>query len=317
MFEKIIEIIEKYDSIVIFGHLNPDGDCYGSAIALKNVLKQKYPSKKIYAVGSGLPEFFDFIEPLDIVSEETIANSLAILVDANDIPRMEDQRIKKALAFAKIDHHVDIGSFSEGPSVVDENANSTCDLIYILSKELGAKITPKIANALYLGIITDTGHFQYVDDFSSTYKIAAEICSFGAEPKAIDAILNLKEERLLRVKGYLLSNYKKTKGGALYIVVNKETIKSLESDTNEISSMVNLIGNVIGYPIWITFVEYEDNRARLEIRSNGPNVQPIAQRVGGGGHQHAAGATLHCLDKNIINNILDDADHEISLWREK
>ena len=315
MFEKIIETIEKYDSIVIFGHINPDGDCYGSAIALKNVLKIKYPSKKIYAVGSGLPEFFSFMEPLDIIDENIIAKSLAILVDANDIPRMEDQRIKKALAFTKIDHHVDIGSFHEGPSVVDEDANSTCDLIYILSKELGVKITPAIANALYLGIITDTGHFQYVDDFSRTYKIAAEICSYGADPKAIDAILNLKEERLLKVKGYLLSNYKKTKGGALYLVINKETIRELESDTNEISSMINLIGNVIGYPIWISFVEYENDKARLEIRSNGPNVQPIALRVGGGGHQHAAGATLPNLDKHVINSVLDDADNVISLWR--
>ena len=51
MFESIVSKIEQYDSIVIFGHLNPDGDCYGSQIALRNILRLKYPHKKIYAVG--------------------------------------------------------------------------------------------------------------------------------------------------------------------------------------------------------------------------------------------------------------------------
>ena len=315
MFEKIIEKIEQFDSIVIFGHLNPDGDCYGSAIALKETLKLKYPKKKIYAVGSGCPEFFEFIKPLDKVSERVISKSLALLVDANDIPRMEDQRIRKAADFAKIDHHVDIGSFTEGPSVVDEDANSTCELIYILIKELGLDISPLVANALYLGIVTDTGHFQFVNDFPKTFKTVSEICSKGADPKSIDALLNLREERLLKVKGYFLTHYKKSKGGAIYIIFRNNTIKKLKTSNSEISSLVNLIGNVIGYPVWASFVEYENGQSRLELRSNGPNVQPIARRVGGGGHIHAAGATLPSLDEKLINSIIEDIDNEISLWR--
>ena len=120
MFEKIIAKIEQYDSIVIFGHLNPDGDCYGSQIALRNILRNHYPDKQIYCVGSGLKKFIDIIGQMDVVSNETIANSLAILVDANDLGRAEDKRVRTAKDFAKIDHHIDLHSFVEGPeSLID------------------------------------------------------------------------------------------------------------------------------------------------------------------------------------------------------
>ena len=75
MFEQILNKIEQYDSIVIFGHLNPDCDCYGSQIALRNILRNRYPNKKIFATGSGLKKFFKIIGPMDIVSDETIKNS--------------------------------------------------------------------------------------------------------------------------------------------------------------------------------------------------------------------------------------------------
>lgn len=315
MFEKIVELIEQYDSIVIFGHLNPDGDCYGSAIALKQTLKLKYPHKKIYITGSGLKEFFKFLYPMDKVTIETIEKSLALILDANDFSRMEDKRIRFAKAFAKIDHHVDSGFFTEGPSFVDEYANSTCELIYALMKENDYPINEKIANALYLGIVTDTGHFQFVNNYPETFALVSYLCANGAKPKAIDAILNMREEKTLKTKGYVLSNYKKTSGGALYIVFTQEVIRKLNSTTNEMSSMVNLIGNVINYPVWVSFAEYNDGKVRLEIRSNGPVIQPVALRVGGGGHQYAAGATLPALTDEIVKEVMDDVDREIDNWR--
>ena len=96
MFESIVSKIEQYDSIVIFGHLNPDGDCYGSQIALRNILRLKYPHKNVYAVGSGLKKFFDIIGKMDVVSDEIITQSLAIVLDSNDLNRLEDKRAATA-----------------------------------------------------------------------------------------------------------------------------------------------------------------------------------------------------------------------------
>ena len=123
MFEKISNLIEQYDSVVIFGHHHPDGDCYGSQIGLRELLKKHYPNKKVYAVGSGLPDMFSLIGEMDNFSEEVIKESLAIIVDANDVSRMEDMRITKAKAFCKIDHHMDLKTFTEGPEVIDDKAD--------------------------------------------------------------------------------------------------------------------------------------------------------------------------------------------------
>ena len=107
MFEELRQIIEENDSIVIFGHINPDGDCYGSQIGLRDLLRLNYPNKKVFAVGSGWHRFFDFIGTMDEVEDDVIKQSLAILVDGNDCDRMEDQRVWNAKAHIKIDHHIE------------------------------------------------------------------------------------------------------------------------------------------------------------------------------------------------------------------
>src|SRR5574344_815276 len=89
----VFSLIGKYDSIVIFGHSLPDGDCYGSQIAFREVLQTAYPHKKIFAIGSGLYALFERLGEMDIVSDELIVKSLAILVDVSDFPLVEDQRV--------------------------------------------------------------------------------------------------------------------------------------------------------------------------------------------------------------------------------
>ena len=289
MFERIDEQIRKYDSIVIFGHIVPDGDCYGSQLALRNVIKLACPNKKVYAVGSGYHRFFKFIGKMDEVSDKTIKNSLAILVDSNDLLRSEDERISLAKAWVKIDHHVDVGSFTQGEFVVKEDANSTCEIIVDMVQELNYPMNATAANALYLGILTDSGRFQYIKDFSKSFEQASWLCQNGANPKELNRILNITDERLLKFKGYVFSNYRKTEAGTVYFVIDKETLKSLNITADKAGNMVNLISNLSGYPVWVFFVEYEDGSAHAEIRSNGPVVQPIALKFGGGVHFMAAG----------------------------
>lgn len=308
MFEKIIDIIEKHDSIVIFGHINPDGDCYGSAVGLKQALHLRYPDKKIYITGTGCPSFFKFLMPMDKVSDDTIANSLAILVDANDLWRMEDNRIFNAKAWAKIDHHVDAGTFTEGPSVVDEEANSCCDIIVRMVIEQNLPVDSIVANALYLGILTDSARFQFVEDYVGTFERVGFLCKHGADPKAINRILSLVNEKDLAAKGYIYTHYKKSKHGVISLVFPKEIIKELGLSTNQISNMVNLVGNVRGCPIWCSFAEYENGTVRVEFRSNGPAVQPVAASLGGGGHMYASGVGLPKLDYQQIDEIIQMLD---------
>lgn len=317
MFEELREIIERNDSIVIFGHTYPDGDCYGSQIGLREILRLNYPNKKVYAVGTGIRRFFDFIAPMDVVDDETIKNSLAIIVDGNDFSRMEDQRVETAKEHIKIDHHIENYRFTQGKFIIDTSANSTCEIVLRFAIESGWAINPTIANALFLGILTDTGRFQFVIDFSSCFEEVAFLCKNGANPKAINDVLNVTNEQALKFKGYVYNHYRKTKGGVIYLILTYEQLKKLRVSSSKANSMVNLLNNVVGYPIWAFFCEYEDGSCHAEFRSNGPGVQPIASKYGGGGHFMAAGVTIPDIKEETIKPILKDLDKAIAKYKKE
>lgn len=304
MFEKIISKIEQHDSIVIFGHLNPDGDCYGSQIALRAILKAEYPNKKIYAVGSGLKNFYKLLGQMDNVSLETIKTSLAIVLDSNDLPRLEDQRAAKALDFCKIDHHIDTFTFTEGPEIINDKATSTCELIFDLAKENKFDISQLAATALYLGLYTDTARFQYASDYVKLFETAKELCALGAEPKKISAILNITKSRNLDIKAFIYQNMKKDKDGVLYVVANNEQRKSLNVTNFEITSNTILLSHVEGYPIWFIASATENGGMQVELRSEGYNVQKIAVAFGGGGHTYAAGFSVKEYSDEVIDRLL-------------
>ena len=317
MFDLILKQIEKYNSIVIYGHLNPDGDCYGAQVGLKEVILANYPNKKVYVTGTGCPRFFPLIGKMDKVSDEIIANSLAILVDGNDLSRMEDKRVYTAKAYAKIDHHIDTGGFTEGPFVVDIDANSTCDIIAGFVMDFNLKISKLGANALYLGILTDSARFQFVNNYVQTFTRVRFLCEHGAEPTKLSNLMNKTDEQSLIAKGYIMSHYQKTKEGVIYIIYDKETLHRIGVSANEASNLVNLLSNIEGYPIWCSFAEYDDGKVRCEFRSNGPEVQPVAASIGGGGHAMASGCQLSSLDRNLIQSIIDKYDQVLRDWRKK
>ena len=304
MFEKIIAKIEQYDSIVIFGHLNPDGDCYGSQIALRNILRNEYPQKQIYCVGSGLKKFLHILGQMDVVSNETISKSLAILVDGNDLSRAEDQRVRTALDFAKIDHHIDLHNFTEGPEVIDDKATSTCELIYKFAKENDFEIDLISASALYLGVMTDTGRFQFADDFVSMFKMVSDLCSIGVDPILLSKTNNLQPEISLDIKSFIYSHVKKT-DCLIYAVAKKEEREKLGVSSAQICANTSLLSYVANHPIWFIAAETDNGGMQVEMRSSTYNVQSVAVKFGGGGHTFAAGFTIKEFNQDILNQLID------------
>lgn len=306
MFEKILEQIEKYDVITIHGHVFPDGDCFGSQIGLRNCLRKKYPYKKIFAVGSGLPAYFDLLGRMDAVSDEIIESSLGILLDGNDIGRMElSSKLSKAKAFAKIDHHIDAHTFTEGPQVVDTTCNSCCELITHFIQENNLPIDKSVSNPLFFGTLTDSDRFRFSSDFAMSFRDAAYLCDNGAEPSKLIASLSQVNESSLKVKAYILSHYQISKKGILYYILAQEEIKQLGSSMKECSNSINLLSNVKGHPIIASFVEDQNGLFKLEIRSSNIEIHDVACKYNGGGHALAAGSTV---TKDLIQNVLSDLE---------
>lgn len=287
----VFSLIEKYDSIVIFGHSLPDGDCYGSQIALREILQQAYPHKHIYAVGSGLPILLTRLGEMDTVTDEIIKKSLALLVDFSDFPLAEDQRIALALDYAKIDHHHESNPFLYD-KILDHGVIATAELIARIAFEKDIFITKKAAEAIFLGIVTDSGRFLYTPTRKETFDIVSRLYDCGLETKPIYDVIYQTQENQLKYKGFLLSNYRKTENKVVYCYVETKDYLSHGLDFAYASSQVNVLANIQGYPIFALFTQNEKGGLRVELRSSGIPIREIAVKHGGGGHANAAGVRM-------------------------
>lgn len=304
--KELFKKIEEYDSIVIFGHLNPDGDCYGSQVGLREAIKETFPNKKVYTVGSGFKPGVDLFGPMDEVGDEIIANSLCIGVDFNIITRSEDQRIGNGLDLCMIDHHIISEPFGS-VRIIETEMIAASEIITKFIIENNMKLNLIGASSLYMGIVTDSGRFQYQPITKNTFEMCGYLSSFGIEMKRIYDRLYVADEASLRFKGYVYSHYQKSEHGVIYCIFDKETCKSFGYSGHHTAVLVNLLANVKDCPIWVFFGEEEDGKTFVEYRSGGINVQQIAVQYGGGGHLCAAGCNVSSLEMaHEIIQKLDD-----------
>lgn len=299
--EKVFSELEKAESIVIFGHKNPDGDCVGSVLGMKHALKALFPNKHVYALGTH-PSYLPVTEESDVVSDETIENSLALMVDLSDLDRVEDQRILKAPSIVCIDHHMK--QYDVPFAIVrDEKAPSATFIIAkCLMFRYGKIPTPECAYYLYMGLVTDSGRFQY-DAEPETLEVAGKLVSYGVDYKSMYNELYRQSSIDLKYRSVIYQNFK-FDGLVTYCLMPKATYLELGLSQNEASGKVNLLSMLDGHPIWAFFTEQDDGTIRVELRSNGKyNVQKVATQFNGGGHLAASGCRLENFDR--VQEVLD------------
>ena len=306
--KEIIKLIKKFDTITIYGHVNPDPDSFGSGTALRELICDNFPGKKVYTLGYGQERFYDRLTKYDEVDDETIKKSLAIVCDSSELPRVQDQRVNLAKQIIKIDHHVESGPFY-GIKWVDVNAIACSQMIAEFAFEAKLKISKLAAELLYLGICTDSGRFRYAPTNAKTHRIIANLYDLGIDPKSIFDIIYQSEEALVKYQALLVSNFKRTKNNVIYCFADVKDYQQYGLTFDQISKNVNVIGSVRGCPIWVLFTRSPENFIRVEFRSNGINVQEIAVKYGGGGHPCAAGCRLdNQKDFKLAMKVVEDLD---------
>ena len=308
-FKDIFKLIKKYDTITIFGHINPDGDCYGSSLALRELLRLNFPKKKVFSLAGTLPQLEQRLAKQDTVEDdEIIKNSLAILVDVSETERVSDQRVTLAKQIIKIDHHIESKPFY-GIKWVDEGAIACCQQIAEMAFTYKLKMNKLIAELLYLGICTDSGRFRYAPTNSKTHRIIAKLLDLGVETDSIFKILYLSDEAYVKYQALLVSKFKRSEHNVVYCFADVKDYEQFGLKFDQISKNVNVIGNIRGCPIWVLFTRSPENFIRVEFRSHKVNVQQVAQKYGGGGHLHAAGARLeNQTDFTLCEQIVRDLD---------
>ena len=306
MYHLILEEIQKYDRILLHRHTKPDGDALGSQIGLKHILKENFPEKKIYTVGDAVGHF-SFMEDsvMDNVSDSLYQNALAIILDCGSSHLISDDRYRLAATTVRFDHHIFCEKIAD-LEVVETSFESCCGLITDFAMQCGLKVPALAAKALYTGMVTDSGRFRYDSTNSRTFALASFLMQQPIDTNDIFTNLYAEnfENKKLRAQFVLKTQF--TPFNVAYIYTTLDELKALNVDTFTISrGMVNTMADIKGIDIWVNFTETECG-VLCELRSIRFNINPIAVKYGGGGHQKASGATV--ADKETAMAMLGDLD---------
>ena len=306
MFENILALIQKFDTIIIHRHNKPDGDAMGSQIGLKHILMENFPEKKIYAVGDD-PRFFGFMDDskMDEIPNSTYENALAIILDCGAAALISDDRWKTAAKTARMDHHIFCETIAD-EEVVDTSYESCCGMVADFAKQSGLQLNPVAAKSLYTGIVTDSGRFRYDGTTSRTHSLVSWLLEQKFDTNQVFRNLYADSYESKKLKAQFILKIQFTPGNTAYIYTTKEELSQYNADLFTISrGMTNTMADMKGVDIWANFTETE-NGVLCELRSSVHTIQPIAVKYGGGGHAKACGATVP--DRETVMAMLADLD---------
>lgn len=309
MFRQLLEKIKEYDTVIIHRHSNPDGDALGSQIGLKNIIKENFPEKTVYAVGD-MTERFAFMEDsvMDVIDDSTYENALAIVLDTSASALINDDRYKTAKATARVDHHIFCEKICE-LEIVDTSYESCCGLVTEFAIQTGLKLGTLAAKSLYTGMVTDSGRFRYDSTTSNTFRLASRLLEEKFDTGEIYAGLYADDFAHVKLRAEFILKIRFTDCNVGYIYTDKEEAASYGVSTFTISrGMVGTMSDLRGVDIWVNFTE-TDEGVLAELRSSKYNINPVAVKYGGGGHQKASGATLKSRDEAML--MLEDLNEII------
>ena len=309
--EKIVEKLDEYEKIIILRHKRPDGDAIGSALGLREVLRDKYPNKKIYATGEEIPAYLKFVGMQDEILDEDYKDALVIVVDTATEDRISLDKYKLAKEVIKIDHHIPVDNYGS-INFVRENYGSCSLVLTEFFETMGFDISSKAARYLYIAAITDTGRFKYKEVDAKALSLASILLSKGIDTEEIFANLYSKDKNLFKLQGYIYNHIKYSENGAAYLFMSKRLMKRFKVRVEDAANGVNLLDSIKGSMIWMFFVEY-DNEIRIRFRSRFIQVDGLASKYNGGGHAYAAGGSIN--SKKDIKKVVEDADSMLKEYK--
>lgn len=285
------DIIEKesgrFSSIVIIGHIQPDGDCIGSSLGLKYLLKDNYGLDSI--VVNQRIERFDFLGNWTLPGNVDYSDAFVIHVDNSTRGRSADVPFIDAPAILKIDHHLVVDSY--GTWNVEEKVSSCSEIIARHAIEKGLRIGQDAARALYAGMVTDTGRFAYPSVDSTTFRVAATLLESGFDMPDLISRISMRSLESIGYIGHVYSSMEISSGGVVWLYVTQDVIDRFGLTPDKVSEALSCMRDIEGHPIQVLFADLE-GKIRVEFRSDRIDIVDVARRFGGGGHAFACGARL-------------------------
>jgi phosphoesterase RecJ-like protein len=289
----ILDVMQRGQRFLVCSHERPDGDSVGSMLALGMVMQQMgkradlVTADRIPLQYRQLPGV-DFIQTMPRIRGRYDA---AILLECDSLERTRLRGLEE-LFLINIDHHLTGREFTQ-LNWIDRSAASVGEMVYRLARAAGIAITPQMAQCLYTSILTDTGGFCYGNVHESTFALARELVHAGAEPIALaeEVYFSAPASKLLLL-GAALRRLKR-EGRLAWLWVTHQDMQHTCATEEDSDGIVNVALGIAGVDAVVFLRELSDGHIRLSLRSKGAlNVAEIAARLGGGGHQNAAGCML-------------------------
>lgn len=327
---EIDRIITSGNEIMVIGHINPDGDCVGSMLAMyhyygskgKNLTPVLMDPVPLYL--TGLPGAEQIVSLAAYPGQPDVI----ILLDCNSLGRAGDDKLCALSEHAQvvnIDHHAMVNPqerLEEGIRLANPDAAATGELLYEYFQIIGgwetlsADLKQRVAQVLFTSIAADTGMFRFNNTSSKTFRYAGDLLDCGVDMETARILLyENKSREQLTMQGMALDKLEVAADGKIAYIAITQADMARAGVTEQNSG--NLVGNTMllgGVKIGMIFQELSDGVVKISLRSrNGYNVGKIAASLGGGGHVLAAGCRKIAPMEQVVKEFLTACEKEIAL----
>jgi bifunctional oligoribonuclease and PAP phosphatase NrnA len=315
--EQVLDALRSAERIVLVTHENPDGDALGSLVAMHGVLTHLGKDVTMFIAADEFPLPYEYrflrLDGLVTSPPPDIAERLVVFLDCGNIDRSPAVLNGAPLRIVNIDHHHDNTRFGTIDHVVPE-ASCTAEIVWELMRGLGVEATAEIADALYVGLVTDTGRFMYENTGTRAHVMAAELIEAGVDVHGLYRRLyeGIPFAKLQLLSRALVGVQRLMDGSITLSRLRREDFAGSGAEESYSEGIIDHLRAVAGTQVAVLGRELLDpakaGRAKVSLRAaeGGVDVSAIARAAGGGGHRQAAGFTT-AMDEDELIAFLCDA----------
>jgi phosphoesterase RecJ-like protein len=318
--QAVAEAVRANDRFLVVAHENPDGDALGSILAATLALRALEKDAVMYLAGDApLPGEYHFLplEELRRVAPDDVEERVLLALDCASAARLGPEAgvLERARLVIDVDHHHDNSRFG-AINLIVADASSTAEIVRDLLRELDVALTPEIAEALYVALVTDTGRFQYANTTPKALRLAAELVEAGADVHGIfRQVYETVQFAKLKLLARALDRARLFEGGRLVVsYLVREDFAEAGAEEPYSEGIIDYLRQVEGAEMVALVREppRDDGPAhRVSLRSSHDevDVSAIARKAGGGGHRQAAGFS----SESSIDEVVDFLQREFVL----
>lgn len=312
---KLSQLLEKarsYGHVYLAGHIHPDGDCVGATLALVQLMENAGVKAKVLLMEK--PEIYRYL-PMDIYVQTEVPEAIDffITLDSSDPERLGAfSGLVHKVPTVNIDHHISNTIYGE-TNYVDGNASSTCEMIYYMIDDM-SWVNKAIAEALYTGMVYDTGGFKHTNTKPSTLMAAAELLKYEID---FNSILNRlfydKPFKTFKAKSLAFDRLRLELDGRVAVSwLTADDFIQLDIVKEHVDSIVQHMNDIRGLEVAVFFYAVDQDKYKVSLRSKGHvDVCVVARAFGGGGHVKASGASFEGSVETCITAVLNEVKKQL------